>query len=605
MTNQLTFILLFIIVACSEGQVENNKSLSSQVQDLNDEGLDLEANNTRKFWEQRNVKKSTADFRKSNRLIRYKKDRVTVHDLDTAFALTLNCKRGSIEVLLDGDSLGTCDNERKLEFSNDSGGELTIKGSSNNSSLVYGVTLTEEAGEQNNKARESNPPRKTQAPTNNDGGDKKGSGNTVNYVAPRPYDYPSDYNNKSKSETIPNRHLLVWQENPANEILISWGVDKFNGDGNHKVYLSKSQHNGKNPAANYELQFNAKESGLLDACGDDDPHANLQAKITGLEPNTTYFYITESNGQKSREMHFVTAPASSDVSFRFLAGGDSRSDRDQRRVMNRTMARMVAAEPSYLGLVHGGDFITNGANCGQWKEWRDDHQSTISKNGRAIPVVATFGNHEEGGEDQYYAIFGDPLRSRANKPQKFYFVSTIGNMSLIVLNSQISVTGDQQDWLNDTLDKLKSKKDHVIVAGYHRPAWPSVKNPGDTTAWIDEFEAFQVNLVLESDGHVLKQTCPIYENQCDDKNGIVYVGEGGLGVKQRDPADNDVVRKRFGFNPFASKDGGYQFKQHHVQSLEISPNGGNPSVLTYKVYYDGGYNHKIDLPSKDRSKLGK
>lgn len=428
-------------------------------------------------------------------------------------------------------------------------------------------------------------------------GDNEESANKlaeVNYKAPSPYDYPNDYNNPN-SDSIPTRHMLVWHETPSSEVLINWGVDEFNAEQEHMVFLSENQQNGIDPENNYELKFGAKESGLAETC-DDEIHSNLQVKVTGLKPNTTYYYITRSNGQRSKEMHFVTAPSSNDVSFKILSGGDSRSQRDDRNMMNGIMKSMVNAEPNYIALVHGGDFINTGSSCTQWRNWRNDHQGTILENGRIIPLIATFGNHESTGTDGkgeriYKELFGDP-QGEGN----FYFLSTIGNLSLIILNSQISAEGDQQDWLQETLKSLKNKEYHLIVAGYHAPAWPANKKPARSTNWIDEFEDYQVNLVLESDGHTLKQTCPIMGKVCDPENGIIYVGEGGLGVRQRDAKNADEWY-------FNSDFGGYATSQLHVQSLSVTSTGNGPAKLTYEVYYDNSFNHKIELMSKDRKQL--
>lgn len=411
---------------------------------------------------------------------------------------------------------------------------------------------------------------------------------TVNYKPPANYEYPVNYNS---NDEIPKRHLLVWHENPASEVVVSWGLDHYDPNHEHFVYLSENQQNGIEPDLNYEKKYAAHESGLAESCHN-RKHANMMAIIKGLKPNTTYYYIAVSNGQKSREMHFVTAPADK-TAFKLLSGGDSRTDRNQRVTMNKMMASMVSDDPSYIGFIHGGDFVSKGSNCDLWFNWRNDHQSSFLDNGRIIPLIPTFGNHEKGGEEQFEKLFGNPLDSR-----RFYFLSSIANLSLIILNSEISTEGDQKTWLQSTLESLKNKKKHFIVAGYHRPAWPAVKLPAPSTAWTKSFEQYQVNLVLESDGHTLKQTCPIYRNKCDRSYGIIYVGEGGLGVRQRLP----WRATRWYFN---RKFGAYALSQHHIQSLSISSDVFGNDKLTYEVYYDQSFHHRIDFASKDRSALGK
>ncbi|MFK7826794.1 MAG: hypothetical protein AB8G05_21810, partial [Oligoflexales bacterium] len=77
-----------------------------------------------------------------------------------------------------------------------------------------------------------------------------------------------------------------------------------------------------------------------------------------------------------------------------------------------------------------------------------------------------------------------------------------------------------------------------------------------------------------------------------------YVGEGGLGVRQREAKKAN--------EPYFNPDfGGYATSQLHVQSLSITSTGSGPSKLTYEVFYDASFNHKIELISKDRKKLGK
>ena len=97
-------------------------------------------------------------------------------------------------------------------------------------------------------------------------------------------------------------------------------------------------------------------------------------------------------------------------------------------------------------------------------------------------------------------------------------------VALVTLNSEISAGGDQQAWLAKTLYDLRPKV-RWLLAEYHRPVWPAVKSPGKAKKfWLPLFEKFNLDLVVESDGHVIKRTVPI-RNEKKDPTGIVYVGE--------------------------------------------------------------------------------
>jgi len=106
------------------------------------------------------------------------------------------------------------------------------------------------------------------------------------------------------------------------------------------------------------------------------------------------------------------------------------------------------------------------------------------------------------------------------------------------------------------------------LAEYHRPAWPAVKKPGAAKEfWVPLFEEFDVDLVVESDGHVIKRTVPI-RNEKKDSTGVVYVGEGGLGVPQRKPDRSHWYLR----SP------GMATRGHHVMKIRFTP-----EKIDYKV----------------------
>ena len=394
------------------------------------------------------------------------------------------------------------------------------------------------------------------------------------YKKPSPHKYPDDYNNQN---TAPNKILLTFGEKPASEIRIAFSAKNAKNQNSGTIYLSKTQRNGDTSA--YEIKKEA-ENNMGSTCSG---LPFFSANIKDLDPYTTYYFVLELGSEKTKEMHFMTAPANDQTSFKLLAGGDSRSNINKRIQMNKQLATLFENDANYLALVHGGDFISDGEECDQWEDWLDNHQHTMTPSGRVLPVIATFGNHETGGEDIYSAIFGDPKGNG-----DFYFHSSFGGINLVILNSEISVEGRQKDWLSSTLKELSSEKAFTIPS-YHRPAYPGQKSPGSTTAWVPLFEENKVRLVLESDGHILKQTCPILNDKCRE-GGVIYVGEGGLGVDQRS-ADR---KKEWYF-----ENGGYAKSQHHVQSIELIADDNGPKDLVYQVYYDNSFRHRIKMSLAD------
>ncbi len=186
------------------------------------------------------------------------------------------------------------------------------------------------------------------------------------------------------ADSTPSQFRLIWGEDPAHEATVSWSTT--DSAGSHTLYFDKTSH-GSDTAA-YAGQVSARNGeytrgilGVLDARGYYH-HGRLQ----GLEPATRYYLVVESNGVVSREFHFDTAPAD-DRTFRLLYGGDSRSDREQRRRINERIRSLVEADPRILGFAHGGDYIMSGLSWGQWSDWLDDHQRTITSDGKLLPLI--------------------------------------------------------------------------------------------------------------------------------------------------------------------------------------------------------------------------
>ncbi len=342
----------------------------------------------------------------------------------------------------------------------------------------------------------------------------------------------------------PTQLRLVWDEAPAHHIRVSWTT--WAAGATHTVYYDTVPRDGD--PASYAFSLTAERSGRYD--GQMTPHYH-HAELHGLTPSTKYWFVVESDDQLSEEYYFETAPTD-DRAFKLLYGGDSRSNRAERRGMNGRIAALVEDDPHILALTHGGDYVDDGGDWDEWDEWLSDHARTFTEDGRILPILPIRGNHE-GDAGFYNRVFGFPGGDEVD-----YFVSHVGaNLALIILDSNVSHGGDQRTWLEQQLVAQQERR--WIVPSYHLPAYPAVKTPGPALEhWVPLFEQYDVDLVCEADGHALKRTVPIRDGK-QATDGIVYVGEGGLGVGQRTPG-----------NKWYLEGGGMAASAHHVQLLSFS-----------------------------------
>lgn len=381
-------------------------------------------------------------------------------------------------------------------------------------------------------------------------------------------------------DAAPAHLRVVWTSDPAREATISW-TTRFPGS-DHAVYLD-TEPRGGDPAA-YRWQLGSAANGAY-TYGEAIYH---HVPLAGLAPSTTYYFVVASNGHVSRELHFTTAPVD-DRPFKLLYGGDSRSDPENRRRVNRRIAALVEADPTILALVHGGDFVAQEASWSQWDQWLADHAETITADGRILPIVPTIGNHEGGG-----VFFNEVFAWPGGAERDYYALRFGSDLTLINLDTNAPMNGVQRDWLRDQLADAQQRR--WVVVNYHRPAYPAVKTPSEARSmWVPLFEEYGVDLVCESDGHALKRTVPILDDQ-PDPNGIVYVGEGGMGVRQRTPdADRWYLQAP-----------GMAMSAHHVQRLSFGP-----ERLDYEaVLLDGGvadaasFDPRRELAATDGAGLG-
>lgn len=359
---------------------------------------------------------------------------------------------------------------------------------------------------------------------------------------------------------------VVWMKNPAHEAVVSWSTREAGKQ--HRVHYDTRPRKGKTAA--YAHTVNTFRDGQFTTVSEDAgvtvPTFYHHAHLEGLEPSTTYYLVIESDGNVSREYHFITAP-DDDRPITVLHGGDSRLggsregddpfDHDERQAMNLRIAALVEQHPEIVALAHGGDYCVR-AELRYIDRWLTDFELVTTKDGRLLPIIPTRGNHD-------MSVGFEEMFAWPEKQNEHYFTTQLsGEVTLVTLNTETSMGGYQRDWLKEQLAQLRPDNQWVFVQ-YHRPAYTSVKNPqrsgNQRQFWVPLFEQYNVDLVCESDDHALKRTLPIRDGKPDLENGITYIGDGGLGVPQRKP---DPTR-------WWLQEPGFATAAHHVFMLEFTP----------------------------------
>lgn len=335
------------------------------------------------------------------------------------------------------------------------------------------------------------------------------------------------------------KYRLTLRDNPAHSIVIGW--NQVSGD--NPVVLYDTVDHGTSVD---EYAFKAIPNRSVQFAEMD----NRFVRLNDLAPNTSYYFIITDSDSKSKRYWFRTAPAGQDARYSFIAGGDSRNNPEPRRNANLLVSKL---KPH--AVLFGGDMTARGT-AKQWKEWLDDWQLTISKDGRMFPLIAARGNHE-GNNEMVHHLFDVPST-------EIYYAITIGDdlVRAYTLNTEISIAGEQSAWLKNDLqshDEIRWK-----IAQYHKPIRPHVSTKPEKNTqyaeWAHLFYEQEVRLVVECDAHTVKTTWPVMPSTGKDsdegfvriqQNGTVYVGEGCWGAPLRESDDpKSWTRDHDMFNQF-------------------------------------------------------
>lgn len=345
---------------------------------------------------------------------------------------------------------------------------------------------------------------------------------------------------KTQSQT--EKYRLSYRDDPATTVVIGWS------GASASVCYDTIDHGIK--WDQYSFQHGADRTTNYMGMN------NYFARLTGLKPSKTYYFVVKS-ALVSERFYFktLTDKWNNHDTICFVVGGDTRTglptedDYQNCRLYRNDGNRLVAAiRPDFVAF--GGDFVYQlpgiYTNEQDYKDWLDDWQHTKTYDGQLFPLAISFGNHEIGKD--VYNLFDIP------NEDDYYALNFGGNLfRLYCLSSEVDACDyvPQRNWLDNDLliHSFNDYQPYWKIAQYHTPMHNNSTTATDASrqdmidCWAPRFRTYKVNLAFENHAHFVKYTWPIVPSTAagsdqgfirDDNEGTVYVGDGSWGAPMKE-----------------------------------------------------------------------
>lgn len=314
---------------------------------------------------------------------------------------------------------------------------------------------------------------------------------------------------------------------------------------------------------------------------------NRFARLTGLTPNTVYYFVIKDDSGSSSRMSFKTLPDDPNIPVMFINGGDTRTgasgfeyETDQCEPRRRKGFDLVAKiRPDFVAFsgdyIFSENFLVGGDQL--WTDWFVDWQRTIGgaeTKGRIIPIVGVYGNHEDN--DDLYNMFDIPNNSN------YYSFSAGRLFRFYCMNTDLECDSGQLNWFTSDCDAYTGNENEPFwkFIQYHIPMAPHGEYsvlPSLINCWAELFAGYNIRLSMDGHSHVMKITEPISPGtgagsdsgfETDNENGCVYIGEGSWGAPMRN-LYTDANGKAYTWTKAQGKFSGLNIVTVYKQKYEV------------------------------------
>jgi predicted phosphodiesterase len=265
-------------------------------------------------------------------------------------------------------------------------------------------------------------------------------------------------------------------------------------------------------------------------------------KLTGLSPDTKYFYETRQDKSLKEGASFHTA-VNPGTNFRFAWMADCRTG----TLVHDSIAKMINSENPLFSL-YGGDLCIN-TGYRAWKEefFRPNQLDLISQ----VPFFNSPGNHE-GWSENARAFLQNPDSTSGTQD---YYSFDYGDLHVLCINFKVPYHEGSPQYLFAKADLKSTKKTWKIVIS-HPPAYVAGGH-GPDKGMIELtkkiFEPFNVDMVISGHSHLYQHNLV---------NGIHHLIIGSAGAPLTKPGTASYTLR-------SVKDYNYAIGEVTPQSLQI------------------------------------
>ena len=271
-------------------------------------------------------------------------------------------------------------------------------------------------------------------------------------------------------------------------------------------------------ATDSRVQFGLSSGSLTSVASNATSTTEHIVKLTGLSPNTKYFYnVGSSSAVQAGDAtyYFETSPTTgTSVPTRIWVIGDAGTGTTGQAAVYNAYRNFTGSTYTDFWLMLGDNAYSSGTDA----EYQTKMFNMYPEMMRQSPLWATIGNHDGVSADSatqtgpYYDIHTFPKNGEAGgiaSGTEAYYSFNYGNIHVIVLDSNEtsrSTTGAMMNWLKADLANVTAT---WLIAIWHHPPYTKGSHNSDTETNLIEMrqnflpvlENYGVDLVLTGHSH--------------------------------------------------------------------------------------------------------